>query len=191
VLGDRINALVAKAVGALDEAGVPWAVCGGIGMVLAGRDRGTRDLDVITNLEGEGLARIKQAAREAGFAHHDRADRHSLEGLTLYRFWLPIGNTDMSMPLDVQDGHTPFHASALARAVPASIGGLPIRVVSREDLILLKLLAWRPVDRADAIELLRLYPERLESAYLNDWADRLGVSDRLREAQTAADESID
>lgn len=145
-------------------------------MLLAGRDRNTRDLDVVTCLGPDDLERLKQALRKAGFAHHDRADRHALEGLVLYRFWLPIGDTDMSMPLDLQDGRTEFHLSVLDRAREVDLGDVRLRVAATEDLILLKVLAWRPIDRADAVELIRLWSGEMDRAYLEAWSHKLDVA---------------
>jgi hypothetical protein len=53
-------------------------------------------------------------------------------------------------------------------------------VISPEDLILMKLLANRPRDRADVADLLLVVGE-VDGAYLGSWAARLGVERELRD----------
>ena len=109
----------------------------------------------------------------------DRADRHRLEGVTLYRFWLPVGNTGMSASLDVQEGHTNFHQSVIQRARPLQVGPTPIKIAAPEDMILLKLIASRPIDLADASELVRIVGEELDPSYLWMWAKELSIENAL------------
>lgn len=149
-------------------------------MNLHGRLRSTRDIDVIVTDAPDDA--IKESIQNRGFAHHPRADRHALDGVNLYRFWLPIEGIDQSMALDVQQGLTEFHRSVLERAEVLELDSLSVRVASVEDLILLKLLAFRPVDGADARELMVLHPD-LDQNYLAGWAARLGIVERLDEVK--------
>jgi hypothetical protein len=57
----------------------------------------------------------------------------------------------------------------------------PLWVVSPEDLLLLKLLADRPRDRADIADLL-LVAGPLDMPYVRAWANRLGLDERLERA---------
>jgi hypothetical protein len=56
-----------------------------------------------------------------------------------------------------------------------------------EDCVLLKLIAGRPIDRADAAELLRLHRARIDEESLRASAGRLGVTDALGDALKAAE----
>ena len=53
-------------------------------------------------------------------------------------------------------------------------------MITPEDLVLFKLVAWRPKDQGHLIDLL-LVVGPLDDTYLATWADRLGVRDRLEE----------
>lgn len=77
-------------------------------------------------------------------------------------------------------GGNDFHRQVIERSSREQLGDFSITVATSEDLILLKLLAWRPIDRADAIDLVSLAPE-LNRAYLTEWAERLNVAERLAE----------
>ena len=62
------------------------------------------------------------------------------------------------LSLDVQVGNRPFYSEVLSRARCLQIGSSRVKVATIEDLLLLKLIAFRPIDRADRVHLLRLYP---------------------------------
>jgi hypothetical protein len=56
--------------------------------------------------------------------------------------------------------------------------GVPYVVITPEDFVLQKLNAGRPRDFDDAIPF-TFHREKLDHAYLNDWARRLGVREEL------------
>lgn len=160
----------------LNKEGVPWALIGDAAMPLRGRIRSTRDLDVL--LRAPDMAGIIDRLRESGFAHHPRADRHRLEMVDVYRFWYPISE-EASLGLDVQ---VPRESNGLLEhvllhATCVTLSGVGVRTATAEDLILLKLLAFRPIDRADAVELLELNPG-LNLEYLEEAARELGLDER-------------
>jgi hypothetical protein len=70
---------------------------------------------------------------------------------------------------------------AVRRAVLLSVGSLEVPVVSAEDLLLLKLLADRVLDRVDAEDIAREQSGRLDLDYLTRTAAGLGLADRLAE----------
>lgn len=62
----------------------------------------------------------------------------------------------------------------------------PIRVIDCADLVLLKLVSARIIDRADAAMLLRENREAIDLDYLSGWATRLGVDRELAEIWSEA-----
>ncbi|MFQ5504742.1 MAG: hypothetical protein ACE5F1_08110, partial [Planctomycetota bacterium] len=85
--------------------------------------------------------------------------------------------------VDVFPVSTPFQESSFGRLalVDPSKLGRRIPVISPADLILFKLMADRPKDRVDVLNILTIqgFPE---PEYLRDWAKRLGVEDRRARA---------
>jgi hypothetical protein len=82
------------------------------------------------------------------------------------RFWIEVEELDLRLALHV--------------AIP---------VASVEDL-LLKLVAFPPIDRADCLHLVRLYP-RLDRSYCLGWVERLGLATRWEEVlQLAASDLV-
>jgi hypothetical protein len=57
----------------------------------------------------------------------------------------------------------------------------PIRVIDCADLILLKLVSARIIDRADAAMLLRENRDAIDFTYVNKWASKLRIAGELAE----------
>ncbi len=87
---------------------------------------------------------------------------------------------------------TPFEQSAYARRQLVEIGKEPIYLVSPEDIILFK-LDWHRLgggvsDRQwhDILGVLQVQKDALDFAYLEHWAEHLGLSEALVRARTEA-----
>jgi hypothetical protein len=76
--------------------------------------------------------------------------------------------------VDVMAAQTEFQRSALDRAVDG--------VITVEDVIVFKLLAWRPRDRADIASILAA-GHGLDETYIEHWAREWQVADRWAQAK--------
>lgn len=77
---------------------------------------------------------------------------------------------------------TPFQQSIMSRRKEAETPSGKYFFASPEDLVLLKLLAGRPRDMIDAHDIFFLMG-KLDEAYLNHWAERLGLQDSLNQVK--------
>jgi hypothetical protein len=91
------------------------------------------------------------------------------------------GTATGSRAVDVFFDSTPFVASVLERRVQTDLGLGPIYLCTAADVLLFKLIAYRHKDRADIENILTIQgvPER---AYLEAWAAKLGMRERLEES---------
>jgi hypothetical protein len=163
----------------LDEAGLPYAFIGGVALGAWAIPRGTFDLDLALSLEGREVADLHRRLEGGGLVVErifERGFRDRVGGMEKLHLHLPVGGTLMA--IDVFLAGTDFLRSLLARRRTVELGGGPVAVCSAADLLLLKLIADRPKDRLDVENLLAVQgvPER---EYLETWAERLHVRDRL------------
>ena len=86
-----------------------------------------------------------------------------------------------SIDIDIFLAESPYQQQLLARRRCEEIDGSPVWFVSPEDLVLLKLISYRPRDVADIADVL-FTQGQLDENYLRQWAATLGVSARLDEA---------
>lgn len=121
----------------------------------------TTDLDLLVD-PVKGLA---EAFRAAGFTVREIAEAGESPHLILIR-----GN---GFRVDLIVATVAYQQLALDRAVEGAL--------SAEDVIIHKLIAWRPRDRDDVASILRAgHP--LDESYITRWANEWGVADRWDEA---------
>jgi hypothetical protein len=156
-------ALAVRFARVLEATGVPYAIGGAIAYGFWGVPRGTRDLDVnvflpaeradpaIEALVGAGLQIDRARARRTAL---DRGDARGRYG---------------AIPVDLFFLSIPLHESAAQRTVEVTLLDTPIRVLSAEDLTVLKLLFFRGKDVVDVERLVAAQGDRLDRTYVRSW----------------------
>ena len=173
-----VEKLLEEAVSLLDSVGVPWAVMGGCARNAYAEPRATRDVDFVVEAAPERFGQLEQALRQAGFERGSTVGEQDdpVPDLVLYR-------DSAGRRLDMLFAHTAFEQSALARRrLLAPFGATRAQVVSVEDLIIYKLIADRPQDRADiaaVVEAQRMRGESIDWRYVEHWCAAWEVQDRL------------
>lgn len=171
---EALSALL-RALAALAALGVPRAAFGGMAVNLWGRVRATLDADILVDPATTSVEAIVAAMRTAGFAHQDGVDRVRIDDGIVLHFHRALGDLGVSVKVDIVLPTSRMALQAIRRRVELDTDGQQIPVVTCEDLILLKLLAGRPIDRADAADLLERWEGQLDEAYLETWAADAGI----------------
>lgn len=172
--GDALRA----AVDVLDRLGVEHVLFGGNAQNIWGDPRFTKDADLVIQLPDDRFEELLGALAGSGFqvdlARH--LDRLIKGRIVKIAFQL--------VSVDFVIGETDFDRSALRRRLRVEYLGVPIHVVSPEDLVLYKLIAHRPQDLADLDKIFRRQRARLDDAYLDTWAQWLVRETGLTHIQT-------
>lgn len=122
---------VTKLVDCLERADVPWCVIGGVAVNhWADEPMVTQDVDFV--VAADAVERVVALLEEAGF----RAERFQ---------WSV--NFQAHSKLTIQLSTEPFYHDFPARAVPADVHGILLRVSSLEDTLSGKMKAWSDPDR--------------------------------------------
>jgi hypothetical protein len=135
----------------LDTHGVEYVVVGGIALQAHGHVRMTNDVDLIPSPTRENLEHLAAALRELRArvlnpgAEHLAIDADMLPRATLWQFSTSDGDIDV---LHDAPGAAPFD-QLRERALVIVLGGRPIPIAGRDDLISMKRASGRPVDLAD------------------------------------------
>lgn len=151
---------------ALNAADVRYVVVGGLAVVLHGHPRLTADMDLVLDLEPNAAKRAMQTFVQLGMkarvpvdplAFADSRQRESWiaeKGMQVFSLFSSV-NPMLSLDLFVRDT-IPFE-QLWTRAEMMDVGGIPVRVASIDDLIVMKRTAGRPRDIADieALEALK------------------------------------
>ncbi len=155
----------ASAAEILASVGVDFAL---IGALAALRYRASSRLTTDADFLAEPHAGLADAFRTAGYDVTEVADADEEPHLLVVR-----GKGDL---IDVLLAVVEYQAVALRRAVD--------HVITAEDVIVFKLIAWRPRDRNDIASILEAGIE-LDRAYIEEWAEHWQVTERWRQATEA------
>ena len=144
---DELHAIA----GALRDAGIPYAVCGGIAVTAYGATRTTKDIDIA--IARKDLSSAMAAVAPLGF--------NIPSGPTTFGGGTPNerhvqrvnkidGNDHLVLDLLIAEA---AYAGVLDDRVDVALPEGPITFVSRDTLLKMKRLAGRPIDMADIAKL--------------------------------------
>jgi hypothetical protein len=171
-----------EVVGFLSGLGIPYMLTGSIATSYHGRPRATHDTDIVINPTAEQLDALIARLAAAGF-YVDRDGAR--DALRRRRPFNAIeGQHACKIDLIIQKDR-PFSREEMARRLTVDLPFAPaVSMVTAEDAVLSKLEWARAAgdserQLADAAGVLAVTPT-LDAAYIERWADELGVSDLWR-----------
>jgi len=137
---------VMRLVACLESADIPWCAIGGVAVNhWASEPMVTQDVDFVVATER--VEEVVSVLQQAGF----QSERHQWS----VNF---TGHSKVSIQLSTE----PVYCEFPARAVPADVHGILLRVASLEDTLTGKILAWRDSQRRpskrrkDLLDIMRL-----------------------------------
>jgi predicted nucleotidyltransferase len=139
-LYDELRSVLA----ALDQAGIDYALVGGLAVAVWGAPRATKDIDLL--VQGEVLTQAMAALRTEGFTL-EALPFEFKDGTTLQRMSKVDKDSDL-VTVDFILVNRNLEA-AWASRTRLPLAGREVVVISREALIAMKALAARPQDIAD------------------------------------------
>jgi hypothetical protein len=159
----------------LGELHVPSALMGGLALAHWGHVRSTQDVDLLIALGGARPERLLARLSAAGYRSKRVNPLVRLDDAAFVQLFYEPPAAVLEIQIDLLLAESDFHRQAVDRrvVVPSSELGFQFDVVSCEDLILLKLLAGRILDRHDASELLKANRDTLDMGHLRHWVHRL------------------
>ncbi len=155
----------------LDQAGLRAALIGGQAVNCWVEPRITMDVDITVLSDGPAVRIAIRLFEEAGFTVQLQQDGGGASGPDFVR----LEHAATLVPVDLQVGKTEFETVVVERAARAP--GLAVPVATREDLLVLKLLASRHKDFKDLLDLGKL-PD-VDWTYVERWAAVWEIEDRL------------
>ncbi len=156
----------------LEGENVPFVVVGAIAAGLQGEPRFTDDVDVMISLATSKVPELARKARERGFDVDSQNAETQWMASGFFRIW--YGAEGGAVAIDLMAGNSEYLRQVAWRAQHIRLWGIPTLVASPEDIILLKLLAWREKDVTDARAVVIRHGDRLDAEYLRRWAGWFG-----------------
>lgn len=180
--------LLIEAVQALERAGVGYMLTGSLASSIQGEPRATHDVDLVIEVEVRVVDRLAEAFGAPSYYFDQMSARAALQARGMFNL------------LDTRTGDkvdfwaltsAPFDESRFARRAVTRVFDREISISAPEDTILQK-LKWA-VDSGgserhtrDAAAVYELQAGTLDEAYLDDWAEQLGVTPLLAEIRAVS-----
>lgn len=178
-MADIVFGTALLVIQALERLGIAYALCGGLALQPWGRLRSTMDVDLLLSVDDDAVERIREELIAVGFQL--RRPPLPLGGVLLVQMQRQDSRIGVEVPVDFLVARSDYHAQVVARAQALLVQDAVLQVVSVEDLILLKLVANRPIDRLDVQDLAIANRDQIDTEYLRKWSQTLGVVDPLEE----------
>lgn len=190
VFGDPLL-VVGRIAQALDQLGIRYVVGGSVASSVYGVPRATQDVDLVAELYGRHVAQLT-ALLEADFYVDADMIRESIARQssfnvvhlpTMFKADIFIFKREPWMESEMGRGR--------AETLATDVGNVTIRFASPEDVLLHKLvwyqLGGEVSERqwSDVLGILKVQGDRLEVAYLDQWAPELGVTALLQRARAS------
>lgn len=169
-------------VALLKKTQCPHLVIGGVAFSLHGQPRTTQDIDGTILLPPERWSEFLQLAQ----AHQFSARRPDALAFARKSRVLLLRHQPSGIGVDISFAALPFEEEAFARRHLVTIDTLEIPIPSVEDLIIMKAVAHRPVDRADIDTLIRLH-STLDATRIRYWVKEFAAVLEVPEIYTDID----
>lgn len=170
-------AVLGDAVARLEALGLAYMLSGSLAMSWYAVPRMTRDIDLVVALVQDDLPALRTAFEPDYYVPDDIDVALAAPGMFNLVHMASVTKVDIIVRKD-----TPYRRHEFARRVRTTLSGFDAWLVSREDLILSKLVWSRDSgseqQRRDVVNLLA---DPVDRDYLGRWATELGVADRLEE----------
>lgn len=160
----------------LGRAGIPFMLTGSYAMAYYTTPRMTRDLDLVVALTEPDVEKFV-----AAFVADFYVDPEAVQAAVKTGRQFNIMHLQSGIKVDlILKKQTPYRDLEFRRRFAVVLGGISTWIVSREDLILSKLLWARDSESELQLrDVKSLLEDTSDQTYLNTWAADLGVSDLM------------
>lgn len=173
-----------EVIDALEEAGVAYMLTGSFAGSYHGVPRATQDIDLVIAGAEDQVARFTRTLVAAGFYADEDAAREAVSRRGQFNVIDPSRGWKVDLILKRD---RPFSRSEFERRRLELAFGLHLFMATAEDMILAK-LEWSTLGESeqqlrDAAGIVRAQGDRLDEAYIRQWAEELGLMDRWQQVK--------
>jgi hypothetical protein len=181
-MSDEIE-LLKDVASRLNGAGIEYMMTGSMAMALYSTPRMTRDIDIIAHIPPGDAGKLV-----ALFQKDFYVDETSVRAAIQSRGMFNIIHNETVIKVDfIVRKDDEFRVTEFSRKTDVSVEGVPVSVVSPEDLVLSKLV-WAKASGSELqlrdVRQMIVELEDLDSGYVGKWARILGVEEALLKVRT-------
>ena len=155
----------------LKKHNIKFVLMGGIAASVLAKPRATFDIDGIISISKEKLKEFLPEFKKKGFKFDPKRPFRKIQGLPFFTLYFTRYKTYVDLFISVSE----FQKEIIRRARQVKYDKLNIKIISPEDLILVKLQSGREKDIEDVREIIMGNKEKLDYKYLKKWSKKLRV----------------
>ena len=160
-----VEKLIKKVARQLDKAKIPYMIIGGQAVLLYGRPRLTRDIDITLGIDTDQFELIGNICKKLKLKTLPKIPEDFAKNTKVF----PVAETKLKIRVDFIFSFTPYEEQAIKRAKKVIVSGYPARFASREDVIIHKMFAGRAIDEEDIKSILLKSRKSINFAYVKKW----------------------
>ena len=165
-----IEKLIKKTARHLDRQKIPYMIIGGQAVLLYGRPRLTRDIDITLGVDTDEYESIIGVCEKLKL----RILIENPLDFTRDTKVLPTEEPDSKVRVDFIFSFTPYEAQAIKNAKQILINNYPVKFASCEDIIIHKMVAGRAIDEEDVKSILAKNKDAIDFEYIEKWLSEFG-----------------
>lgn len=165
-----IEKLIKKTARHLDRQKIPYMIIGGQAVLLYGRPRLTRDIDITLGVDTDKFESIEGVCKKLKLRILVENPKDFARDTKV----LPTEEPDSKVRIDFIFSFTPYEAQAIKNARQVLIDDYPVKFASCEDIIIHKMVAGRAIDEEDVKSILAKNKNAIDFEYVNKWLSEFG-----------------
>ncbi len=144
-----------------------FCLAGGWAVSMIGVPRTTLDIDILIVLDGDVKNKITTILANSFNLLQSHENEMELKNAVIWRQLVSLKNKETHLILDLLKADNNFLKNAIKRSIEIDYEGVAIPIISIEDLIIIKLAAFRKQDQMDIENLIRA-GAAIDWAYLEE-----------------------
>jgi predicted nucleotidyltransferase len=144
---------------------IEYMVIGGQAVLIYGRPRLTRDIDITLAIDTDHFDRVDQ------LCHHLKLIPLAKDAkeFAIQTRVFPVEDPKSHIRIDFIFSFTPYESAAIQRAKQIQIGKHAVKFASCEDVIIHKMIAGRAIDDEDVKSIVQKNSAIIDRAYIENW----------------------
>lgn len=160
-----IQKLIKEIAESLDEERIPYMIIGGQAVLIYGRPRLTRDIDITLGIDADDFALVEKTCKKLKLKMLPENPKNFAKETNV----LPAEEPTSGIRIDFIFSFSPYETQAIKRAKEIIIDNYPVKFASCEDVIIHKMVAARAIDAEDVKSILIKNKDSIDLEYITGW----------------------
>ena len=171
-----LEKLIKRVAQRLDEDKISYMVIGGQAVLIYGRPRLTRDIDITLGIDADDFALVEKACKKLNLKMLPEKPEDFAKETRV----LPTEEKKSRIRVDFVFSFSEYERQAIKRTKRVNINNYPVKFASCEDVIIHKMVAGRAIDEEDVKSVLIKNKDSIDLKYVRRWLSQFNKTSEHR-----------